>query len=178
MQKLLAAFALTTSVCAAPAVRITPEGCKQHGLPPVAFHLGAVPSHFIPSTYEHGWYVLLSGPPGGPHSVVIAPSKAKDATELEAQMRNSNAGQSGFQAGTASHLKVLGATRPTWSWAEGKSLTRSFHLAILVAPTTRATHRGLVVEIISNAGEQPVTAGTDTYTGDFKSVVDSLRFDS
>lgn len=106
--------------------RTTVEDAKAAGLPPVAFSFDLTGSGMSGGRVGNGDYVMLSGPPGGPLTLRIAPATvgADPATLV----------QHGSATVTPEEVELLGAKQRAVAWITGEGMTRISWCGIVVAP--------------------------------------------
>jgi len=150
--------------------RTTAEDAKAAGLPPVAFSFDTTDSGMSGSGSSDGDYVTLSGPPGGPLMLRIAPATV--GADPAALVRRGSASV------TAEEVELLGAKRRAVAWITGEGLARTSWCGIVVAPTGAAEGAAaLLVELGVGHGGEEITCKTAVEHHVLGPVVKSLVFE-
>ena len=110
-------------------LQVTGAEAEAAGLPRLGFALTLTNSGMSGSRLEYGRYATLSGPPGGPLSLLISPAS------VGAAFADHVGGDQVLDARLVEQeVELLGAKRRAAAWITGEGLARTSWCAILVAP--------------------------------------------
>ena len=150
---------------------ITAAEAEAAGLPRLGFSLALAGSAMSGSRLDYGRYATLSGPPGGPLSLLIS------AASVGAAFADHVGGDQVLDARLLEQeVELLGAKRRAAAWITGESLARTSWCAILVAPEgAGAGEPALLLELgVGHQGDD-VSCATAREHHVLKPVVESLK---